>query len=300
MNKKLKIDAYFFSERCPFSQRRQPNWKRIKLLGGGLVAVLILALLVATPSADKAGNMQAEAPMPSAVSSTADNDQKYISSEVASATSIRGNKQSRNPRQFSASQLVRRDGVGNGDKLPIGFSIPAKLVNSVLSSNANSPVIAEILEDVVWKNSVAIPAGTRAIGQASLNDDTQRLQSHFQTFVFPEGDQHSVSALALMSDGSSGIEGDYNSRMLEKQGGRFLGNFVGGLADGMKDRSNTGGQFGIVLEPGSLKNGLLGGLATSSFDAAKVYADSTQNLKAHLNVPAGTIFLLYLEREFGP
>lgn len=298
MKKKLRIDAYFLGERSPFSKRREPNWKRMKLLGGVVVVVLILALLIAVPSQEKGSAVIAEAAKPPVTSSVPDGEAKYLSAQILSTKTSGG--PSRNPRQFAASQLVRRDGVGNGDKIPMGFSIPAKLVNAILSSDSNSPVIAEILEDVIWKNSVMVPAGSRAIGQASLNDDTQRVQARFQTLVFPEGDQHSVSALALMGDGSSGVAGNYNSRMWEKQGGRFLGNFVGGLADGMKDRNSTGGQFGIVMEPGSIKNGILNGLAASSFDQAKVYADSTQNLKAYLGVPAGTTFLLYLEREFGP
>lgn len=50
--------------------------------------------------------------------------------------------------------------------------------------------------------------------------------------------------------------------------GRFLGNFVGGLADGMKERQVVDG-VGWPLSLGSIKNvRILNGLAMSSVDQA--------------------------------
>jgi len=301
MGKKVRIDSYFLSEKCPFSGWRKPNWKRIKLCSGLVLFALVFGLLFWGPSPEKPHSETRElsGPPNQLPQATSVPSSDYLPRAPIPENYPGSQGAARAPRQYSASQLVRR-GEGSGDKLPIGSTIPGKLVNTVLSTDSNSPIIAEIPEDVLWKNAVMIPAGTRAIGQATMDDVSQRLQARFQTLVFPEGDQHPISAMALMGDGSSGISGDYHSRTFEKQGGRFLGNFVGGLAEGMKDRQSAGSQYGIVFEPGSIKNGLLNGLSASSFDQAKVLTDNAQNLRTYLEVKAGTSFVLYLEKEFGP
>ena len=63
----------------------------------------------------------------------------------------------------------------NGFALPMGSTFTAVIVNSLLSSDAAQPVIAQVNEAVFWKNSVFIPEGTRAIGNASFDDVARRL-----------------------------------------------------------------------------------------------------------------------------
>ncbi len=294
---KIQLDKYFMEEACPYTKRRKLKSKPFKILGVATVVVGILVIL-ATPSQEaKKENSSTESTQSQSGQSTAGNSraddtfyQEYRLGSVGSG---------RPPRQYGASQLVRRGEGNDGDKLPMGSTIPAKLLNSVLSSDSNSPVMAEISEEIYWKNSVMIPAGTKAIGQGTLDDGTERLQVRFHTLVHPEGQQHSISALALLGDGSSGIAGDFHSRSFPKQAGRFAGTFVGGLAQGLKDKDSRG-QAGIVFEPGSLKNGILNGIAASSLDQANALANDSERLKPYLEVPGGTQFLLYLEREYSP
>ncbi len=297
---KAKLDKYFMEEPCPFTKRRKVKWGNIKIAGGLFLTVTVVSLIAFTPdSKDQKGETSSANQTKNHETHPDTNGNPGNTSDpftegggrVASA---------RAPRQFMASQVVRRSESGNsGDKLPMGTTISAKLVNSVLSTDSNSPVIAEIPEAIDWKGGMLIPNGTRAIGQGMLDDATERLQVRFHTLVFPEGDQHSISAIALLSDGSSGITGNFHTRTLKRQGGRFFGNFVGGLAQGMKDRESKG-QYGMAFEPGSLKNGLLNGLASSSFDQAKSFADDAERLKPFLEVPSGSQFILYLEKEFSP
>jgi hypothetical protein len=294
---KVKMDKYFLEETCPFTKRRKVKWKNVKFGGAALVALTIVALLAVTPDSDKQKADRSDSPTATAGRDSLDEQQNRSSQDDPFKDGSR-TATAKPPKQYTASQIVRRQESGNsGDALPMGSTIPAKLVNSVLSTDSNSPVIAEIAEEVYWKGGVIIPSGTRAIGQGTLDDATERLQVRFHTLVFPEGDQHSISALALLADGSSGIAGDFHSRTFKKQAGRFFGNFVGGLAQGMKDKEAKG-QAGIAFEPGSLKNGLLNGVASSSFDQAKSYSDDAEHLKPYLDVPGGTIFVLYLEKEF--
>lgn len=298
----MKMEKYFLEETCPFTKRRKIKWKTIQLMGGLALALTIVSLLVFTPGSERG-------PRPENASrstSHGEGSSSKADSNLASNPSgdpFRESSYSRaakSARQYGASQLVRRsDGGNNGDKLPIGSTLAAKLINSVLSSDKDSPIIGEIPEDIIWKNSVIIPAQTKVIGQGILDPGTERLQTRFNTLVYPDGDQHSISALALLTDGSSGIAGNFHSRTFPNQAGRFFGNFIGGLAQGMKEKQSSG-SVGLTFEPGSLTNGLLNGLSESSLDQASSYAQSAEKLNPYLEVPGNTPFVLYLEKEYSP
>jgi len=317
MGKKISIHQYFVSEADPFSQKKKFNGKTLGILAGSLVGLAILVLLVwggeterkvsknAAELIDAAtvDQMKGAKPQDLAGSPTIGQPGSFYSSFGSGAggfSARRGGGMGGSNRQYTASQLVRPgDGLGGstGDKLPIGSLIPLRLLNRVVSSDASAPVIALVTKDVLWKDSIVIPEGTKAIGQAILDDVSKRLQVRFSQFVLPEGEQRAVAGIGLLPDGSSGIPGDYHSGETKKQIGRFVGTFVGGVADGMKDRQ-AGGQMGIALEPGSLKNGILNGLTQSAFDQGKLYAEDLEKVRPFLDVPQGVTFLLYLEREF--
>ena len=204
-------------------------------------------------------------------------------------------------RAHSANQVVRRGAGGSdpGAQLSIGQGIQVKLLNAILSTDSTSPVIAEVLDDVYIHGMVSIPANTRVIGSAHYDERSGRIQLKFGTLVYPEGDQHAIQALGMMSDGSAGLEGDYHSGEFKRQTGRFMGHFISGMASGMKERKPSG-PFGMTYEPGSLKNGILNGVSLSSEDQAKSISEDLNSSKPTMTLPAGQIFILYLEREYIP
>jgi type IV secretory pathway VirB10-like protein len=205
-------------------------------------------------------------------------------------------------RTRTSNQVIRRGEGGNdpGSRLPMGYGVPARLLNAVLSTDSASPVVAEITQDVFASQStLSIPAGSRVIGSASFDDSSKRIQLRFHTFVYPEGDQHGLQGIGLMRDGSAGIAGDYHSEDFKRQSGRFLGNLIGGIADGMKERQASG-PMGIPMEAGSLKNGILNGIALSAQDQAKQYATGLEGAKPYMTLEAGQNFVIFLEREYLP
>ena len=169
-------------------------------------------------------------------------------------------------------------------------------MNAVVSVNSSTPVIAAIASDDVSRE---IPAGSKAIGSAKFDEAAKRINVTFHTIVYPDGEQHGVQGVAMMPDGSAGLAGDYSSGEGKRQFGRFMGYFVGGLADGMKARTQ-GGVFSGPIEPGSVRNGILNGVAQSAEDQAKQSSDSMGNTTASMSLPAGTEFVFYFEREFNP
>ncbi len=301
MFRNIKPDKYFLKEACPYSKKRLLNKTRVYTAGGGLGIVVIALILVFGGKAERKA-AQTNEEMARAVKKMGENGSQPNSSPQE-AKGLDGfpdrNHRGSASRSYSASQIVSK-GAGrvSVDGLPMGSTFTAKLVNTVLSSDNEAPVIAEVTDDVMPKNSLVIPRGSRAIGQASFDETAQRLKVRFHTLVYPEGDQHALSGLGLLPDGSSGLLGDYHSKAFQKQAGRFVGDFVSGLASGMIQKNE--GPLRMAYNPGSLKNGLLNGVSKSTSDQARQYSDEMASTHGYLEVPSGSVFLIYLEKEYAP
>ncbi len=306
----MKLDQYFLTEVCPYTHKRKLKTKNLKTLTIVAVVGLVVGVLMLGENSDGPSpplNSLGFENIADTQSSSKNNEGSiHMGGGSLQAGQFAGGIGTRSgiskvQRQYTASQLVQSSGNSlGGFALPMGSTFPAMIVNTLLSSDAAQPVIAQINEAVYWKNSIFIPEGTRAIGGATFDEAARRLQIRFQTLVYPGGDQHSVSALALLPDGSSGIPGNYHSGALLKRTGSFVGTFIGGLADGMKEKQQANGPMGGSFEPGSLKNGLLNGLSMSALDQSKQMADEAQEIKGYLEVPGGATFLMYLEKEYQP
>lgn len=287
----------FLKPTNPYSGKRAVNKPACTKAGAGIVAVLIVFACVF--SNNKTTQAKALSSAPATTTPSGSIPETPPTDFTKNPYAQEKPKVSLDSRSFGASQLVKRGGNasgGSGDVLPLGTTVRAKLANTVISSDSNSPVIGMFAEDAQFGGTVIIPAGTRVFGQALLDDSSRRLQIRFHTVVFEDGSQAPISAIALQADGSSGLPGSFHSGSLNQQVGRFGGNFVSGLAAGMKEKQSGG--LGGPLEPGSVKNGLLNGLSEAASDQAQVFSQEMQNTRPYLEVPMGTGFVLYLEREF--
>lgn len=310
-NVRGKIDSYFLSEPCAYSGKRMIKTGALKVLGGLVLAGLLVVLLLvdtqqadigsvevsARPSLERDLRTVGAAPPIEALGQTID----YLPAEEPMSRSQGAGWSPTTPaalRQYSASQVVGPgEGGGRRSAISTGSAFGAVLVHRALSQESGSPIHALIQKDVDGDGEVAIPAGTQAIGSAQFDQQGGRLQTRFHTLVFPDGQEHAFNGIALMPDGSAGIAGSVHSGAALAQTGRFLSTFVGGLTEGLKDKSPT--EEGIVFEPGSMRNGVLNGLSMSALDQAKSFSDEVARTKPYLEVPAGTPFLIYLEKGFG-
>jgi hypothetical protein len=311
---KTKMAPYFLEEAGPFSKKANYKATNIKRAGLGLIFILILVLLFSgeDPRKTNSGvvpsfqiqNQAAQAEGKSQSSQTSKSGAGgSFGSALGSGGIGYGNSRASAPpsRNHSANQVIRRgaNGTDPDSQLPMGYSISVKLINAIYSTNTGSPVVAEVTSDVSGHTGVSIPEHTHVIGEASFDESAQRIKVRFHTFVYPEGDQHSVQGLGLMADGSAGLDGDYHSGNGTRQLGRFLGTFVSGMADGMIERQ-SGGMFGSPYETASVRNGVLNGVTLSAQDQTKMVTDQLSQVKPSMSLPAGTQFLLYLEKEYSP
>ena len=300
--KKDKVASFFLNEANPYSQKRAINGGHVGIILGILV-VLVLGVGSYLDSKAKAQReieeARREAEKNSKVAAQSANagaaSQGFM--ELPTSSSNRG-AGSGGQRQYSASQIIKR-GTSTADVLPMGTQIRVRLLGHVESADNNSPVSAVVVQSATSPAGYeVIPVGTKVLGQGQLDPARERLQVNFHTLVYPEGEQFGISAQAEMPDGSSGLAGNFSSGSFKRHASQFLGNFIGGMASGLKDRTTGGGQLGIPFEPGSLKNGALNGVAQSSLDYAKSSSEEVGKAQASITVQQGQEFMLYLEREF--
>lgn len=304
--KKTQVADFFLDQENPYSKKRTLKLAHFGIAFGALAAIVLVAgsLLEKRDNENrekaqanleiKDSERQAQA---QGVQAGAAQDRYVSISQNIGMGGYRGGSRTAQSRQMNASQIIQ-PGASLSGTLPMGSQIRAQVLGQVESADSNSPVTAVILADAMSPlDALVIPKGTTVIGNGQLDARRERLQVRFHTLVFPDGQQFSLSALAMMPDGSSGLAGNFSSGNFRKNVSQFLGNFVGGLAQGMKDKSSSG-QLGIPVEPGSLKNGVLNGVAESSLSYAKTTTDDLAQGGASITVKAGTLFSLYLEREF--
>ena len=303
---KTDVGDFFLNEEHPYSKKRT-----IKLLhvGFAIGVLATIVLIIGTVLDKRAQREQEEARAAKEVKNNSgipgnaqagakpsqSNQGGHLSLEQNFSTLSRGGSS----RQYNATQIIQR-GTSGADVLPIGTQIQAQVLGLAESTDSNSPVTAVILQNALSPvEALVIPKGTKVIGSGHIDAQRERLQVQFHTLVFPEGEQYSVSAIATMPDGSSGLAGAFSSGEFRKNASQFIGTFVSGVAEGLKDRT-TGGQIGIPFEPGSLKNGVLNGIAGSSANYVKSTSEKLGQVSASISVSSGTPFVLYLTREFHP
>jgi len=283
---------------APNGNIRRFDLKKVRTALIGLGGVLLLVIL-ALPNGEKksasaavsaTGNASASLAMASNYSGSAKNGDFYLSNLSGGGSVGRSGSQGR---QFSASQLVKAEGGGFGVGVASGTSLPAKVLNRIVTSEPRSPVIAVITSTSADSGGVEIPVGTKILGTAEANSGSDRVQVMFHTMVFESGREIAFNAVAVMPDGSNGIAGDYHSQMLKKEGGRILSHFAAGFANSYKDRE-PGGVF--PLEPGNLKNAALGGISESATEQAKAYGEELKNVRPYVSVEPGTSFLVFLDK----
>lgn len=300
--KKVKVADFFLNEAHPYSKKRSIKVGQV-VVAFAFLAGLVLLLGSYFESKARHEHEVEQAAKEAQANSTpkggtpnqqSPQDDGYVSVH-SGGSGFRGG--GARGRQLGASQIIKR-GEYSGDALPIGSQVHVRLIGQVESMDSNSPVTAVVVEDATSPGqTIVIPKGTKVIGNGQLDSQRERLQVRFSTLVFPEGEQFGLSGIATMPDGSSGLSGNFSSGMFRRHASQFIGSFVGGLAEGMKDRSSVG-QLGIPFEPGGLKNGALNGVAQSSLDYAKSSSEQMGQSSASITVPNGKDFILYLEREF--
>ena len=213
-------ENFFDNSKQSFQKRMRLNTSFIFKFGCGTLIVVIIAICCLVPNSDPRADLK-NAPKfdyTKGVALTSQDAQNQNSSSQnggsgfvdtskgigygSTSVGVQMASRSRN-----ANQVIRRGANGNdpGANLSLGTTISATLATNILSTNSASPAIAIITKELLTPNGTSIPSGAKVIGGATFDEASRRIEIRFNTVVYPDGEQHSIQAIAMMPDGSAGI-----------------------------------------------------------------------------------------------
>lgn len=159
------------------------------------------------------------------------------------------------PLVATASMLLfsaNKNGGGNMS-LPLGTEISAELEKTVIADDRSVPVVARLHQDVKHGDEIIFPRNSRAFGttQGMVED---RVHVFFSRIVFPNGEEHPFSGIALDEQGIGGIQGKVKKKPIKRGKGILSSALLGAstvfapAGVGFEDMAMRGAQQGSLRE----------------------------------------------------
>lgn len=187
---------------------------------------------------------------------------------------------------------LRLPGLQKIDPRRINQIPPGSMLKAVLITGASDgPVKAEVSEALIIQGETLIPAGTTLIGAGGSTED--RLMIRFNQVVFKDGSFESIQGYAAdIDDKTIGLKGSKVSKYALKYATAIGLNFVGGMAEGLKEKEVVNQQ--VVNSP-SAKNALLSGTNKATIEMASETMTDIRNSAPVIQIKSGQEILVFFE-----
>ena len=197
---------------------------------------------------------------------------------------------------------------------PFGQLIRCELIQTVMTSNLQTPIIAMVTEPLWWNGKEIIPAGVIVHGVAASSPMRDRVGAGSKwVLVWPHrnewnGKRLVLNAIALASDrtenawskidGSAGIKGDVISNEDQKRMYAYMASFISGLGEGMvSENEDVTGSTTTKTTGGTLTDALGKAFQKSASDISdQLFKELSQNM-FYVEARAGTEFYLYITQD---
>jgi hypothetical protein len=197
---------------------------------------------------------------------------------------------------------------------PYGQLLRCELVQTVMTSNLQTPIIAMVTEPLWWNGKEVIPAGVIVHGVAASSPMRDRVGTGNKwILVWPHrnewnGKKLVLNAIALACDktengwakidGSAGIKGDVISNEDQKKMYAYMASFISGLGEGMVSESeDTTGSTTTTTTGGTFADALGKAFEKSASDISdQLFKELSQNV-VYVEARAGTEFYLYITQD---
>lgn len=195
--------------------------------------------------------------------------------------------------------------------LPYGRLLKCELVNTVDSTNIDTPIIGLITEDVCHDGRLVIPAGTEVHGIAQKTAARERIGSERKwILVFQDGREMPVSGAVLdyapdgsnpdkwgETDGSAGLRGYMVAADKYAEAKAMLAAMISSGAGALPETTNlisplTGGA--TQIQNGGWTNAISAGIQAGGQIYSQRLLENLQKDPYFVRVPAGTLFYLYV------
>jgi type IV secretory pathway VirB10-like protein len=188
--------------------------------------------------------------------------------------------------------ILARGGEDAKTHVPPGGRVPVHLTERIAVSATAMPVIGIVARDYVQGDIVAIPAGSKLLGQVTFDANGDRAKVEWQSIEFESGQQHQFSAVGIGSDGQLGVQGNIQSNAAENIIGATLTRFIGAYAEGSMERGALGGN------PGGSDNGRKNAVSETAKDQADAFAETLKKEKRWIELDPGMEFFAVLTSSF--
>lgn len=195
--------------------------------------------------------------------------------------------------------------------LPYGRLLKCELVNTVDSTNIDTPIIGLVTEDVFHDGVLIIPAGTEVHGIAQKTAIRERIGSGRKwILVFQDGRELPVSGTVLdyapdgsnsdkwgETDGSAGLRGYMVAADKYAEAKAMLAAMISSGAGAFPETTNlisplTGGA--TQIQSGGWTDAISAGIQAGGKLYSQRLLESLQKDPYFVRVPAGTLFYLYV------
>ena len=171
--------------------------------------------------------------------------------------------------------------------LPLGTEIAAELERTVIADDRAVPVVARLCEDVKRDDEIIFPRNSRVFGstQGMVED---RVHVFFSRIVFPNGEEHPFTGIALDEEGVGGIPGKLKKKPLKR--GKGI------LSSALLGASTVFAPAGTEFEDMAMRGAQQGSLRELSRDGQ--YYQRTEAMPL-VTLRADTPFRIMIEQRSG-
>lgn len=311
-NISLNCKEWFLKAPKPFTTKRDVKWERLGWIAAGVLILLILLILIlpaetieqtvfhekVNASGGSSGNGMENNPTQDTVrqfeeaqvgsrSVHGSLDHLYADTGGRSLAAGRGG-----PSADRSSSMIISRGGDTKNQLSSGTRIRVKLAEDLVVSSQSVPLIGYISSDVYSDSTLAIPKGSKLMGEASFNESTERASVNWRSVITPDGKERAFSALSVGQDSQEGIKGNVRSEAVKNSVGQTLTTFVGAYAAG----SMNTGAFGA--NQGGPRNGLRNAIAATATNRANSLGEELQKESKWIELKGGSELTAILNQPF--
>lgn len=186
--------------------------------------------------------------------------------------------------RYGGTQIIQRPNMG---KIPAGTMVKAKFITGA----SKGLLKAELAESLIVHDEEISPIGSILIGVGSSGEE--RLSVQFSKLVYKNGEVKSIQAQACdISDQSVGLKGEKVSRYASLLATSAALNFVGGMAEGLRESKD-----GEAGKKSDLRNAALNGVSKAAVEQSQNVLNDIKNKKSVIQIQSGQEFYVLFEGE---
>lgn len=165
-------------------------------------------------------------------------------------------------------------------KIKTGDTFKGVLLNSIISSNLESPILIRATSD-------GLPEGSKfsCVGKTK----NKRIFASCNRLIYSKK-EISISTTVLNPDGSAGLLGEYYDGKEDLVAGSLISDFLRGVLDMAQKKISS--PFGHYPTP-SIQNEVYGGMINSAKTTSKILIDESKEVVPIVAIPAGIQVLVY-------